>query len=163
VSSPASGSASGSAEAALDLPGCMIGSWTAPVAREFGNLGLSARSNGAVRGATGLLSLRFTADRKWTFTYDQVKLDMAAGSVDVSGPITGAWSLDGSTLTSTIGTSSIKATMAIGGLSIGAPGAVTNVLRTLPPNQVFVRCTGGGLQFQLPTSQGGGTTTFDAA
>jgi hypothetical protein len=160
TASPAGSSAT---VTALDLPQCMIGTWTAPAARESAHLGLGRRSDGEVRGATGVLILAFTADHRWTFTYRQVKLDLTGGSVDVSGPMDGTWSLAGNTLTSTLGTASVTATAHLGGLTVPVPAAVNRLLRDLPPDQVFVTCTGSGLQFQLPTSQGGGTATFDPA
>jgi hypothetical protein len=145
----------------LDLPACMIGTWTAPVAREFGNLGIRRRTGGTVRDASGLLSVAFTADHRWIFTYRQVQLRLAAGSVDVSGPMDGTWSLGGNVLTSTLSTTTVKATMHLGGLSVGVPGQVSTLVRTLQPDQVFVTCTGSSLQFQLPVAQGGGIATFD--
>jgi hypothetical protein len=147
----------------LDLPACMIGNWQAPLAREFTNLGLYTRSHGTVRGGSGTLALTFTAANKWTFRYDGVRFDLAAGSVDVSGPVDGTWSLNGSTLTTSVVTSSTTTKMSVAGATFGVPAAVTTALRDLPPNHVYVACTGSGLQFQLPTSQGGGTVTFDPA
>jgi hypothetical protein len=146
-----------------DLPECLSGTWTAPVAREFGNLAIADRSDGLVRAGTGVLALAITADRKWTFTYRHVTFQLAAGSVDVDGPIDGTWSLDGNLLTETIGTSSVRTTLHLGGASVRAPGAVTSLIQELPPNQVRVECTGGGLQFQLPTAQGAGRATVDRA
>jgi hypothetical protein len=147
---------------APDLPACMIGTWSAPMSREFGNLALERRSNGTVRSATGGLAVTFTSDRHWTFTYRQVKLQLAAGWVGVDGPVNGTWELAGNSLRSTAGSMAVRATMHLGEVSVGiVPSAVTDLVRALPPNQVFVNCTGTGLQFLLPTAQGGGTVTFD--
>jgi hypothetical protein len=163
ASAAASASASSASAAALDLPGCLLGSWTAPVDREFGNLGLQQRTGGAVRGATGDVSLRFAPDGTFGFGYDAVKLQVTAGTVDVTGTIDGTWSLAGDTLSTTVRSSAVKAAVDVGGVRFDAPEPVTAGLRSLPPNQVRVSCTGGGLQFQLPTAQGGGTATFDRA
>ncbi|HEY6797401.1 MAG TPA: hypothetical protein VI248_22225 [Kineosporiaceae bacterium] len=149
---------------APDLPACMIGTWSAPAAREFGNLALDRRSDGTVRSATGVLSVTFTPDHKWTFTYQKVRLQLVAGSVDVDGPMGGTWALAGNSLTSTVGSTAVTLTMHLGGVSLGVvPSTVSELVRALPPNQVFVACTGTGLRFQLPTSQGGGAATFDHA
>jgi hypothetical protein len=155
------GSGSSGTVTARDLPTCMIGTWTAPADREFANLGLNRRSDGTVRGATGVLLLIFTQDHRWIFSYHQVTLDLTVGSVDVSGPMDGTWSLAGNALTSTVGAASVKATAHLGGLTVPVPEPVNRLLRGLPPDQAYVACTSTGLQFQLPTSQGGGTATFD--
>jgi hypothetical protein len=144
-----------------DLPACMIGTWTAPVAREFDHLNLQSRTSQTVRGATGVLNLVLAANKTWTFTYDTVRLQMPTGTAEVSGPISGTWSLSGNTLSTTVAKSTISAKINIAGARIEAPGALTGVLNSLPPNQTRVTCTGSGLQFALPSSQGGGTVTFD--
>jgi len=162
VSSPAASSSSAPV-AGQDLPQCLLGDWTAPVSREFANLGLEQRSNHAVRSATGVLALHFAGDRTWRFTYRQVKLQLSAGSADVDGTVDGGWSLAGNALTTTTGTSAITAQLALGGLRVTAPSSLTDVLKNLPPNQVTVECSGSGLRFQLPAAQGGGTATFDRA
>jgi hypothetical protein len=144
-----------------DLPGCMIGTWTAPVSREFDNLHLQSRTAQAVRGGTGVLTLNFTNRRTWTFSYDQVRLQLPTGEADVSGPIKGTWTLSGNDLSTTVLTSSVTATVNTAGIKVSAPGPLVGVLNKLPPNQTKVTCTGTGLEFQLPSSQGGGTVTFD--
>lgn len=154
-------SASAASVDALDLPDCMIGSWQAPVTREFGNLGVAQLSGGLVKSATGQLTLEFTADKGYTFTYDQVALQIGGGSIAVSGPVRGTWALKGDTLSTTVRSSAVHATMSLGGSKVEAPGSVSSALRGLPPTQSFVTCTGSGLQFELPSSAGGGTATFD--
>jgi hypothetical protein len=129
----------------------------------FPTRGRPARSGGAGRRATGDVTLRFASDGSFGFSYDAVKLQLNAGTVDVTGTIDGTWSLAGDTLSTTVASSAVKATVDVGGMRFDAPEPVTAALRSLPPNQVHVACTGSGLQFQLPTAQGGGTATFDRA
>jgi hypothetical protein len=141
----------------------MTGSWTAPLDREFGHLDVSGSSGGAIRSGTGFLDLRIGGDRTWTLTYRQVRLQLVAGSVAVSGPLGGSWSMAGNILDTAIGTDAVSARLTLAGVTGGAPGTVTGALRALPPDRASVTCTGSGLRFELPTSRGGGAVTFDPA
>jgi hypothetical protein len=142
---------------------CLDGNWTAPVSREFTALGISDRTNGAVRSGTGLLRLTLGQDRTFTFTYDQVTLSMAAGSAVVNGPVTGTWSLQDNTLRTTLITNATKVDVKLGPFTLGAPSAVASAVETLPPTDVMIGCATDKLTMQLSTADGGGTVTFDRA
>ena len=146
---------------AAALATCLNGNWNAPVAREFGALGLSGRSRGAVRSGTGVLQLTFGRDRTFAFTYADVKLDLAAGTAQVTGPVNGTWSLAGNTLRTVRISSATKVTFSLGPISVGAPDSVAGVVDDLPPGEVRVTCTATNLAMVLPTTEGGGTVTFD--
>jgi phage baseplate assembly protein gpV len=145
------------------LAACLDGNWSAPVSREFSALGLSQRSKGAVRSGTGVLRLTLGNDRTFSFTYDHVVLRLPAGTANVNGPVSGTWSLSGSMLDTVLIKSATEVTVSLGPVTVGAPSAVTSALETLPPSQVGFTCTDSLLTMQLPSSQGGGTVTFDRA
>lgn len=146
---------------ATALATCLNGNWSAPVAREFGALGLSDRSRGVVRSGSGVLQLTFGRDKSFTFTYANVQLNLAAGQSTVTGPVTGTWSLAGNTLRTVLMQTSTKVTFSFGPLTVGAPDSVARVVRTLPPAEVKVTCDAAQLKMVLPSSEGGGTVTFD--
>lgn len=146
---------------AAALAACLDGNWTAPVAREFAALGLSGRTRGAVQGGSGVLQLTFGRDQTFTFTYADVRLDLAAGTAQVTGPVSGTWSLAGNTLRTVLEQSSTKVTFSLGPITIGAPDAVAGVVQNLPPGEVRVTCGAADLRMVLPATEGGGTVTFD--
>jgi hypothetical protein len=145
------------------LVACLNGNWTAPVSREFSALGLGDRSKGTVRGGSGLLRITFGLDRSYTFTYEDVTLDLAIGTATVDGPVTGTWRLAGNTLSTEMIKRSTEVKVNVGPVSVGAPSSVASAVETLPPPQVLVTCEDKRLTMQLPTGQGGGTVGFDRA
>jgi len=149
------------ASATLDLPACMIGSWAAPVAREFDHLGVVKRSEGAITAGTGTLGLTFAANRGFTFSYQQVRLTLDSGQAEVNGTLTGMWTLTGNTLTTAVTKSAVTTKVTMAGISV--PNPYDDLVQSLSPNDVMVTCTGTGLQLLLPGAQGGGLVTFDKA
>lgn len=145
------------------LSACLNGNWAAPVAREFGSLGMAARTKGAVRSGTGVLRITFGLDRTFTFTYDQVTLSLAAGQALVSGPVTGTWSVQGNTLKTVLVSRQTKVVVKIGPITVDAPGSVASAVETLPPGDVLITCAADRFTMQLPASDGGGTVRFDRA
>lgn len=148
---------------AAGLAACLGGTWSAPVSREFAALGLSERSGGALRGGTGVLRLTYGADRTYTLTYDAVTLAMAAGQTQVAGPVSGTWSLAGSTLRHVVLRSSAKVTVSLGGVTVGVPAGIASAVQSLPPAEASATCETDRLQFLMPGAAGGGTVIFNRA
>jgi hypothetical protein len=143
----------------LDLPGCMIGSWSAPLPREFGAMGIGKRSDGLITGGSGTVLLTLGQDRTFSYTYRQVTLTLAAGQLAVDGPVTGTWALAGDMLTTAVSGAAVTTKATVAGVSV--PNRLEGLVRSFAPTDVHVLCTGSGLQMLLPGAQGGGTVTFD--
>jgi hypothetical protein len=145
------------------LASCLNGNWTAPVAREFGALGLSERTGGAVRSGTGLLWITFGRDETFRFTYDQVTLSLAAGQAVINGPVTGTWSLQGNTLQTAPVSRQTKVEVKLGPVTVGAPGVLVSAVEAFPPGDVLVTCDANRLGMQRSSADGGGIVEFDRA
>jgi hypothetical protein len=141
----------GAGQPAAGLAGCLVGGWRTPASREFTQLGMTARSKGAISGASGVLRMRFTADHGFTFTYDGVKLVLGSGQAQVNGPITGSWALAGNVLTATVKKSSVKMAVMVGGMSVNPSGSFDSLLRSITPRGAATTCSRNLLSLKVPT------------
>jgi len=140
----------------------MIGRWSAPLAREFGHLGVKKQSDGEINSGTGTVLLAFAADHTFSYTFENVVLDVTGGEAKVSGPVRGTWQLAGNNLTTKVTSSAVKTTVTVAGFDLGED--FDDEIRSLTPNGATVTCQGSDkLELLLPSSQGGGAVLFDKA
>lgn len=151
-------------QAAAGLSRCLVGSWHASASREFTQLGMTARSKGAISSASGTLRMRFTADHGFTFSYDDVKLALGTGEARVNGPITGTWALVGNVLTATAKKSSVRIAVTVAGMSVDPSGSFDSLLQSVTPRGAATTCAGNVLSMKVPTDPAKkviSTVTFD--
>ena len=160
AASSSGGTAAGGAGGSGALPGCMVGSWSAPITRESQQLNLTARTKGAVTRVSGTARMVYTA-KAFTFTYDKVSFDIRnAGAAKVTGSLAGTYSVSGRTLKSKITKSKVKVSITVGGTTIPADQAFNGIATGLAPTDVTVACTANQLAF---TQRDGTVVTFDKA
>jgi len=155
---PAGSSTTTAAAAGGSLPGCMIGSWAAPISRESQQLNLAQKSKGAITSVSGTARMVYAA-RTFTFTYDKVSFKIKnAGDAKVTGSLSGTYTVAAGTMRSKITKSKVKVTIIVGGTVIPADQAFNGFATGLAPSDVKVTCKPNELDF---TSKTGSTVTFD--
>jgi hypothetical protein len=159
VSDASSGAAAGtSASVSPGLPGCLVGSWSAPIARETRQMNLPTRTKGALARASGTARLNYTATT-FVFTFDTVSLEIRdGGTVSVTGSLDGTYRLAGARLDSTITRNAATVSLTVGGTSVPVENAFNGIATSLAPTDVTVACTPGSLAF---TQEDGSVVTFD--
>jgi hypothetical protein len=126
---------------------CLVGRWSVPAEQEFMQMGLDRLTDGAVEAIGGTIRVAFTADHRYTFTYDGVGLKVGggAGSATVDGPATGAWELTGDRLTTTVGSSEIAVTVKVAGVVVPPDQGLNDALKNGMPGAAQVSCAPGRL------------------
>lgn len=143
---------------AVPLEGCLAGRWSVPAEREFAQMGLDRLTDGAVEAIGGTIRVVFTADHRYTFTYDEVRLSIggSAGSVTVDGPVTGAWELTGERLTTTVSSSEVAVRVEVAGVLVTPAQELNDALKNGMPGAAKVSCTADRLVATVATGTAAG-------
>lgn len=146
-------------------PVCPVGSWSIPAREEFAQMGLGALTRGTVAATGGTIRIRFATDHTYTFSYERVALDLGrgAGTATVSGPVQGAWKVDGDRLTTTVTSSRVTANVKVGGAVVPPTAGLNKALSSGLPTTVRVRCGSGRLTTTITSGAAAGReVTFSA-